>query len=93
MTFHAEFLVRGECDCGWMCACPEGAMWPKCAECGEQVMPPSPPSAGEQERVGSAAAWAACTREGYVAIRMPEQQALDVVRTMDVVAPDGLEPA
>jgi hypothetical protein len=34
------FLVYGECECGWTMAAPEGSSWPKCPECGTQVLPP-----------------------------------------------------
>ena len=34
------FLVHGECECGWRCACPEGWTWPECPICGNQVLPP-----------------------------------------------------
>jgi hypothetical protein len=34
------FLVYGECECGWWCACPEGGLWPHCPNCGKQVLPP-----------------------------------------------------
>lgn len=36
------FLVYAECVCGWRCACGEGATWPECPLCGEQVLPPEP---------------------------------------------------
>lgn len=62
-----EFLVHGECECGWWCALPEMGMWPKCAECGEQVMPPRADGHPND-------------REGYVAVRLPEQEALEAVR-------------
>jgi hypothetical protein len=66
-----EFLVRGECSCGWFMAAAEGSRWPKCPGCGEQVMPPraapghlpSPPN----------------DREGYIAIRLPEAEAIHAV--------------
>lgn len=36
---RTEFLVYGECECGWSCACPEGSRWPKCPQCGKLVLP------------------------------------------------------
>jgi hypothetical protein len=61
-----DFLVYGECGCGWRCACTEGARWPKCPLCGEQVMPP--PADGDKPRLG------------YVARLLPEQEAVAEVR-------------
>lgn len=43
------FLVLGECECGWWCACHEGAHWPKCPVCGEQVLPPSASQPNERQ--------------------------------------------
>jgi rRNA maturation protein Nop10 len=64
------FLVRGVCGCGWEAALPEGARWPVCPECGEQVMPPVPAKTLGVDFSG---------REGYVAIRMPEGEALEAI--------------
>lgn len=36
---RVDFLVYGECVCGWHCACPEGAQWPACPACGKDVRP------------------------------------------------------
>lgn len=41
------FLVRGVCECGWECGCPEGAIWPHCPMCGKQVLPPKPQYPGD----------------------------------------------
>lgn len=34
-----ELLVYGECRCGWRLACPEGAHWPHCPQCGLRTAP------------------------------------------------------
>jgi hypothetical protein len=65
---EVRFLVHGECGCGWTCACPEGAIWPECPMCGEQVLPPRPVGPGEPGE-----------RQGYVAELLPEPEALEHV--------------
>ena len=60
-----EFLIRGDCKCGWRCACPEGWTWPKCPNCGEQVLP-------DRSEPGKCMA--------YAAIYGEEQRILAVVR-------------
>jgi hypothetical protein len=59
-----EFLVRGECGCGWWMAAPEGARWPQCPECGEQVMPPRPPGREWGAEPSSPEEWLTSGREG-----------------------------
>lgn len=74
MRRTVDFLVRGECSCGWWMAAPGGAAWPLCPECGEQVMPPRPiPECADPELRANG-------REGYVAVLMPEQEAFQTVR-------------
>lgn len=75
-------LVWGECDCGWRCACPIGAIWPKCPDCGEQVMPPIP--GGPVPRYGVAGeledeqdAYAKCDTERHPQVYAPEQIRVD----------------
>lgn len=42
-----ELMILGGCDrCGWRCAMPEGAIWPKCPGCGDLVLPPERGPAG-----------------------------------------------
>jgi hypothetical protein len=69
---HLIFLVHGRCDCGWQCACLEGAVWPQCPNCGRQVLPPAPNLDGvtEAERENG--------RQGYY--RATEQEALREAR-------------
>ena len=62
------FLVHGECRCGWAAALPEGAKWPVCPECGEQVSPPRATRMSESEN-----------RMGYLALRMRESAAVEAV--------------
>jgi hypothetical protein len=71
MMAEIEFLVRGECSCGWFMAAAEGSMWPKCPTCGEQVLPPR--TDFPQQAVG---------REGYIAIRLPEDEAVGAVSAL-----------
>lgn len=60
-----EFLVYGDCPCGWRMAAHEGAHWPKCPMCGEEVLP--------QRGDGKYPL-------GYVALLLPELEALATVR-------------
>lgn len=36
---RTDFLVYGECSCGWRCACPEGYRWPDCPVCDRKILP------------------------------------------------------
>lgn len=61
---ETEFLVFGECGCGWRAALPEGAIWPLCPNCGVQVLP----ATGSEHRLG------------YAAQLMPEQEAYGLAK-------------
>lgn len=73
-TGRVEMLVAGECECGWRCACLEGALWPKCPGCGEQVLPPPPPDPPSPGDHGN--------RLAYGAILLGEGDAVRLVQIM-----------
>lgn len=79
-----ELLVYGECSCAgdehgrkFRMAAPEGAQWPKCPHCDEQVLPPSPPERPE----GETGPWHG-DRHAFVAEFMPEGDAIARIREM-----------
>jgi hypothetical protein len=67
-----ELLVYMDCRCGWRMAAPEGNLWPRCPNCGRQVKPPmvdgTKPQDGQPVRLG------------YVAMLMPERDAVDAIQ-------------
>lgn len=73
-----QFLVHGECPCGFRMAAPEGSLWPICPNCGEEVRPPLPPRGADGDLKPELS-----DRKGYAALFLPEAEALQKVKELN----------